>query len=154
MKPPVFRQWRIDGYFSSVTVNTLRQRQNGRQFPDDIFKCFFLNENELILIKISLKFYPKGQIDNIPSLVQIMAWRRPGDKPLSEAMVVSLLTHICVNRPHWLNSKWYHSATKWYHSFDFIYDHWMGLVLAALFMGSLKDKYAFDLLYLCFSWKQ
>ena len=24
-----------------------------------------------------------------------MAWRRPGDKPLSEPMMVSLLTHIC-----------------------------------------------------------
>ena len=31
-----------------------------------------------------------------------MAWRRPGDKPLSEAMVVSLLTHICVTRPQWV----------------------------------------------------
>ena len=39
-------------------------------------------------------------INNIPALVQIMAWRRPGDKPLSEALVVRLLTHICVARPH------------------------------------------------------
>ena len=31
-----------------------------------------------------------------------MAWRRPGDKPLSEAMMVSLLTHICVARPQWV----------------------------------------------------
>ena len=28
-----------------------------------------------------------------------MAWCRSGDKPLSEAMVFSLLTHICVTRP-------------------------------------------------------
>ena len=73
-------------------------------FPDDIFKCIFLNENEGISIKISLKFVPKGQINNIPSLVQIMAWRRPGDKPLSEAMMVSLSTHICVTRPQWVNA--------------------------------------------------
>ena len=46
-----------------------------------------------ILIKISLKFVPKVPINNIPSLVQIMAWRRPGDKPLSEPMMVSLLMH-------------------------------------------------------------
>ena len=46
------------------------------------------------MIKISLKFVPKGPINNIPSLVQIMAWRRPGDKPLSEPMMASL-THIC-----------------------------------------------------------
>ena len=40
-----------------------------------------------------------GPMNNIPSLVQIMDWRRPGDKPLSEPMMVSLLTHICVTRP-------------------------------------------------------
>ena len=50
-------------------------------------------------IKISLKFVPKGPINDITALVQIMAWRRPGDKPLSEAMMVSLLTHIYVTRP-------------------------------------------------------
>ena len=54
--------------------NTLRLRQNGRQFADDIFKCIFLNENVWILIKISLKFVPKDPINNIPALVQIMAW--------------------------------------------------------------------------------
>ena len=32
-----------------------------------------------------------------------MAWRRPGDKPLSEAMMASLLKHICVTRPQWVN---------------------------------------------------
>ena len=41
-------------------------------------------------------------INNIPSLVQIMAWRRPGDKPLSEPMMISSLTHICVPRPQWV----------------------------------------------------
>ena len=74
-------------------------RQNGRLFPDDIFKCFFLNVNVWIWLKISLKFVPKGRINNIPALVQIMAWRRPGDKSLSEPMMVNLLTHICIIRP-------------------------------------------------------
>ena len=46
---------------------------------------------------------PKGQINNIPALVQIMAWRRPGDKPLSEPMMVSLTMHICVIRPQWVD---------------------------------------------------
>ena len=80
-------------------VNTLRQRQNGRLFADDTFKRIFLNENIRILIKISLKFVPKVPINNIPALVQIMAWCRPGDKPLSEPMMVSFPTHICVTRP-------------------------------------------------------
>ena len=47
---------------------------------------------------------PKCPIDNIPALVQIMAWRRPGDKPLSETMIVSFLTHICVTRLQWVKS--------------------------------------------------
>ena len=88
-----------------VPFNTLRPRQNGRHFPDDILKWIFLNENVWITIEISLKIVPKGQINNILALVQIMAWRRPGDKPLSESMMVSLLTHIhvCVTRPQWVN---------------------------------------------------
>ena len=51
---------------------------------DDIFNRILLNENVWILIKISLKFVPKGLIDNKPALVQVMAWRRTGDKPLPE----------------------------------------------------------------------
>ena len=39
-------------------------------------------------------FVPKGPITNIPSLVQIMAWCRPGDTPLSEPMTDSWPTHI------------------------------------------------------------
>ena len=54
--------------------------------------AFSLNENIWILIKILLNFVPKGQINSIPALSQIMAWRRQGDKPLFEPMMVSLLT--------------------------------------------------------------
>ena len=74
------------GYFHS-----LKPRQNGRHFA------------VWIPIKISLNFVPKGPINNILALVQIMAWRRPGDKPLSELMMVSVATHICVARPQWVN---------------------------------------------------
>ena len=42
-------------------------------------------------------FVPKGSINNIPALVQIIAKRRPGDTPLSEPMMVSLLTHIYIS---------------------------------------------------------
>ena len=82
--------------------NTMRPRQNGCHFTDDIFKCILLNENVRFPIKISLKVVPKGQINKIPALVQIMAWRRPGDKSLSEPMMVSLPTHICVIRLQWV----------------------------------------------------
>ena len=84
--------------------NSLRPRQNGRLFADDTFKRIFFNENIRISTKNSLKFVPKGLINNIPSLVLIMAWRRPGDKPLSEPMLVRSLTHICVTRPQWVNA--------------------------------------------------
>ena len=73
---------------SNNYVDTLRPRQNGRHFADAIFKCIFFNENVWISLKISLKFVHEGPINNIPTLVQIMAWRRPGDKPLSEPMMV------------------------------------------------------------------
>ena len=85
-----------------VMVITLRPRRNEQQFADDILKPIFFNENVWISIQISLKFVPKGPINNIPALVQIMAWRRSGDKPLSEPMMVSLPTHICVTRPQWV----------------------------------------------------
>ena len=82
---------------SNGTPNTMRPRQNGRHFPDDTFKRIFVNDNVRISIKISLKFVAKGPINKIPALVQIMAWRRPGDKPISEPRMESLLTDICVN---------------------------------------------------------
>ena len=83
-------------------IITLRLRQNGHRFADNTFKRIFLNENVRISIKISLKFVPMGPINNIPALVQIMAWRRSGDKTSSEPMMVSLLTHICVTPPQWV----------------------------------------------------
>ena len=85
--------------YTELCLNTLRPRKNGRRFPDDITKCIFLNEYVWISIKISLKFVPKGPIDITPALGQIMAWCRPGNKPLSDPMMVSLPTHICVTRP-------------------------------------------------------
>ena len=70
-----------------VHFNTLRPRQNGRHFADDTFNRIFVNENARIAIEFSLKFVPKGPMNNILALVQTMAWRRPGDKSLSEPMV-------------------------------------------------------------------
>ena len=93
--PNVSLRGQISQYTLHSSLNTLRPRQNGRHFADDIFKCIFLNENVWIPIEISLK----GQINNIPSIFL------DGAKPLSEPMMVSLLTQICVTRPQWVNSK-------------------------------------------------
>ena len=98
-------------------VNSFRPRQNGRRFADDTFKRIFLYENVRITIKISLKFVPKGPINNNPALVEIMAWRRSGDKPLSKPMMGRLLTHICVTRPQWVKGQVCGPATsisKWF----------------------------------------
>ena len=84
----------------------MRPRRNGRHLADDIFNSISLNKNIWIPIKISLKFVPRDPINNIPALVQIMAWRRRGDKPLSEPMMDSLPTHICVTRPQWVKLLW------------------------------------------------
>ena len=85
-----------------LSINALGLRQNGRRFADDIFNCIFLNGNLWISLKISLNFVPEVRFNNLPALIQIMAWRRSGDKPLSGTMMVNLLTHICVTRPQWV----------------------------------------------------
>ena len=61
-----------------LSFNKLRPRQNGQHFTDDILKCIFLKENIWILINILLNFVPVSRINNIPSLVQIMARRCRG----------------------------------------------------------------------------
>ena len=77
----------------------------GRDEMDDILQTTFSNvfsSMKMFLIKISLKFVPKGPINNIPALIQIMAWHWPGIKPLPETVMVRLLMHICVTWPQWV----------------------------------------------------
>ena len=74
-------------HISDGCVNTLRPGQNGLHVVNDIFKCIFLMESIWIPTKISLNYVPYGLIDIMAALVQIMAWHRPGDKPLSELMM-------------------------------------------------------------------
>ena len=50
-------------------------------------KVIFLNENLSISTKISIKLVPKGPLNNIPALVQLIDWYPTGNKPLSEAMM-------------------------------------------------------------------
>ena len=93
---PPSRNWPCHIVYQHIEAET-----KWTHFADDTFKRIFINENVRISIDISLKFVPKGLINNISALVQIMAWSRPGDKPLSEPMMVNLLTHICVTPPQW-----------------------------------------------------
>ena len=67
------------GHPFETHINTLWQRQNGRDFANNIIKCIFVNENAHILIKFHWSLFPRVKINNIPALVQIMAWRPPGE---------------------------------------------------------------------------
>ena len=73
---------------SQNSVNSSPPGQNGRHFADDIFKRIFLNGNVRISIKFWLKFVPKSPIDNKSALVQVMACRLFGVKPLPEPMLI------------------------------------------------------------------
>ena len=80
-----------NGTICDIAFNTVRPRPNGDHFPDDIFRCIFVNENEnvYISIKISLKFVPKHLINNNQAFVQIL---------VSEPLVVRLSTDIWITR--------------------------------------------------------
>ena len=54
----------------------LRPKQNGRHLINDIFKCIFDSKTVCFAVKMSLVFVPEDPIDNKPTLVPIMAWRR------------------------------------------------------------------------------
>ena len=84
-------------------INSSIPGQNGRHFAD-ILKCIFMNEKFWKLIQISSLFL--SPIDNKSALVQVMSWRRTGDKPLPEPVLaeftdaymhkegISWLTHL------------------------------------------------------------
>ena len=71
-------------------INSSPPGQNGHHFADNIFKCIFMDEKFYILTWISLKFVPKGPIDNDAALVQVIAWHQTSDKPLPEPMLTQL----------------------------------------------------------------
>ena len=62
---------------------------------DNIFKRIFLYENVRIPIQSSLKFVPKGSIDDKPALFQVIAWHWTGNKPLPEPMLTQF-TDACM----------------------------------------------------------
>ena len=104
---PVYRAQSIRLILSSVCLTHWRQKDIETKWPQFRRQHFqiFLNENVWIPLKFSLKFVPKVRINNIPALVQIMAWHRQGNNPLSDLMMVSLPTQICVTRPQRVNIK-------------------------------------------------
>ena len=78
---------------NEININKLRLRQNCNYLAGIYFNCIFLNENVYISVQIPVKFVPKGLTDNGLALVQLIAWRQTGDKPLFEPVMV-LFTDI------------------------------------------------------------
>ena len=72
-------------------VNSSPPGQNGRHFGRWHFQLSFFNENDKIPIPISLKYVSRSPIDNKSALVQVMAWRRTGDKPLPKPLMTQFI---------------------------------------------------------------
>ena len=69
------------------SVDSSSRGQNGPSLADVIFKCIFLNEKFCSLICILLQFVSNGPMDNKPALVQVMVWRRTGERLLPEPLL-------------------------------------------------------------------
>ena len=74
-------------------------------FSQTIFlHAFWWMKNILFLFEFHWRLFLRvGLSDNKPALVQVMAWRRRGDKPLPERCWPSSLTHICGTMRRWIN---------------------------------------------------
>ena len=64
--------------------------ENGWHLTDDIFKCILLNKNFLFSYQAFLRYVPEGLVEDNSALVQGVACRWTGDKPLPELMVTKL----------------------------------------------------------------
>ena len=71
-----------------LMLNTVTPDQNYRHFADGFSKCILSSGKFDVLFPMSPKFAPWGPIDSSPTLVQAMAWRWTGGKPLIEPMVI------------------------------------------------------------------
>ena len=95
--------WKLPIFFDDVT-------HWGQDKIATIFQTIFSNAFLWMKMnKYGLRFhkrlFPMVQSTIFQALVQIVAWHLPGDKLLSEPMMVSLLTHICDTCPQWINAR-------------------------------------------------
>ena len=77
---------------------------------DDNLQCIFLNENDKIPIRLSLKFVSRSPIDKKQVLAQVMAWRRTAFLLNSDRYVTYYIPkHVCVYRYEHNNMKKYNN---------------------------------------------
>ena len=121
-------------------------REKWPTFPRRHFEMHFLEWKCMNLdYNFSLNVVPCGSINNIQSLVQIMAWRLPGDKPLSEPMVVGLPTHICVTRPRWVNFHSHWCLRYKIRESMFLWGKFSDTWINSLLVKCKKEKICFDI---------
>ena len=92
--------WFISG------INSSPPEKIGLHFGRRHFQIHLSNEKFCILINILLKIVRKGQIKYIPALVQMMAWPRIGDKPLSACTEIWIIIFY---------HTWERCSTNWTH---------------------------------------
>ena len=114
--------------------------------------AFNSNRSIWISSKTSLKFVPKGPINSIPALIQIMASRRPGDRPLSEPMLTQFTdaymrhsggdelnltdrkTRISTFHSQWRGCWWYSDASNDFH------EQWFWYILSEIHQRGFRTK--------------
>ena len=98
---------------------TLNPEHNCQHFVDDIFKKILLNENNYILIQISLKFVPRGLIENKSALIQTGAWCWTGNMSVPEP-VMTVIDTVYYKKINKKGKKWVPSKSlqpclnQWY----------------------------------------
>ena len=121
----------------TVLDNASPRGQNGRHFADDVFRFIFVTETLCTWIKISLKFVLKRPDDIKPALVQIIAWRRIGDKPSNNGLAPNRRQAIIWTNAdliHWriyaaLGDVWQTQSTGWRLVKMELPFHWNGMLM-------------------------
>ena len=76
------------------------------------FTCSEIRCSISILIQSHRSVHPNGPINNTTVLIQIMARRRTGGRPLSTAVMSSPLTHKYETMPQCVNKLWHIAKVK------------------------------------------
>ena len=71
-----------------------------------------MNEKFCMSIQISLKFGPKGPSENKSTLVQVMAWHRPGAKLLLELKLTWFTDAFMKHSGRWVNDAYMHHLAQ------------------------------------------
>ena len=79
----------------------------------DILRTTHSNGFTWNTVFISLNFFPKGPIENMSALVQVMAWRQTGHKPYLDWLWLSSFTYVCHLGPVFISDKTSYRTISW-----------------------------------------